>query len=179
MNVDKCTYAADFSNIDKKLTSKNYEFVKEDICNVERMISLTKGIDIIINFAAESHVDNSIDNASAFIHSNYHGVYSLLEASRINDVRMHQVSTDEVFGALTNENKESFNEHTCYDPKNPYSATKAAADHLVRAYVNTYSLKATISNCSNNFGPNQHEEKLIPKTISLALRGKNSNLRNR
>ena len=172
LNVDKCTYAADFSNIDKKLTSKNYEFVKEDICNVERMISLTKGIDIIVNFAAESHVDNSIDNASAFIHSNYHGVYSLLEASRINDVRMHQVSTDEVFGALTNENKDSFNEHTCYNPKNPYSATKAAADHLVRAYVNTYSLKATISNCSNNFGPNQHEEKLIPKTISLALRGK-------
>jgi dTDP-glucose 4,6-dehydratase len=172
LNVDKCTYAADFSNIDKKLASRNYEFVKEDICNEARMISLTKGFDIIVNFAAESHVDNSINNASAFIKSNYYGVYSLLEASRINDVRMHQVSTDEVFGSLTNESEDSFNEHTCYDPKNPYSATKAAADHLVRAYVNTYGLKATISNCSNNFGPNQHREKLIPKTISNALNGK-------
>lgn len=172
LNVDKCTYAADFSNIDKKLASRNYEFVKEDICNEARMISLTKGFDIIVNFAAESHVDNSINNASAFINSNYYGVYSLLEASRINDVRMHQVSTDEVFGSLANESKESFNEHTCYDPKNPYSATKAAADHLVQAYVNTYGLKATISNCSNNFGPNQHREKLIPKTIFNALNGK-------
>ncbi len=172
LNVDKCTYAADFSNIDKKLASRNYEFVKEDICNEASMISLTKGFDIIVNFAAESHVDNSINNASAFINSNYHGVYSLLEASRINDVRMHQVSTDEVFGSLANEGDDSFNEHTCYDPKNPYSATKAAADHLVRAYVNTYGLKATISNCSNNFGPNQHREKLIPKTIFNALNGK-------
>lgn len=172
LNVDKCTYAADFSNIDKRLVSKNYEFVKEDICNADRMISLTKGLDIIVNFAAESHVDNSINNASTFIQSNYHGVYSLLEASRINDVRIHQVSTDEVFGSLTSDGNESFNEHTCYNPKNPYSATKAAADHLVRAYVNTYGLKATISNCSNNFGPNQHDEKLIPKTISLALREK-------
>ena len=172
LNVDKCTYAADFSNIDKKLASRNYEFVKEDICNEARMRSLTKGFDIIVNFAAESHVDNSINNASAFINSNYYGVYSLLEASRINDVRMHQVSTDEVFGSLANEGDDSFNEHTCYDPKNPYSATKAAADHLVRAYVNTYGLKATISNCSNNFGPNQHREKLIPKTIFNALNGK-------
>ena len=172
LNVDKCTYAADFSNIDKKFASRNYEFVKEDICNEARMISLTKGFDIIVNFAAESHVDNSINNASAFINSNYYGVYSLLEASRINDVRMHQVSTDEVFGSLANESDDSFNEHTCYDPKNPYSATKAAADHLVRAYANTYGLKATISNCSNNFGPNQHREKLIPKTIFNALNGK-------
>ena len=171
LNVDKCTYAADFSNIDKKLASRNYEFVKEDICNEARMISLTKGFDIIVNFAAESHVDNSINNASAFINSNYYGVFSLLEAARNNDIRMHQVSTDEVFGSLSKMSREKFSENTRYDPKNPYSATKAAADHLVRAYINTYGLKATISNCSNNFGPNQHREKLIPKTILNALAG--------
>ena len=96
----------------------------------------------------------------------------MLEAARINDIRIHQVSTDEVFGSLRPESKEIFNENTKYDPRNPYSATKAAADHLVRAYVNTYGVKATISNCSNNFGPNQHKEKLIPKTILNALGGK-------
>ena len=172
LNVDLCTYAADFNNIDKNLSSKNYEFIKEDICNEKRMSSLSKDVDIIVNFAAESHVDNSIENASSFVRSNYYGVYSLLEAARINDIRIHQVSTDEVFGSLKPESKEIFNEYTKYDPKNPYSATKAAADHLVRAYVNTYGLKATISNCSNNFGPNQHKEKLIPKTILNALGGK-------
>ena len=172
LNVDLCTYAADFNNIDKNLSSKNYDFIKEDICNEKRMVSLSKDVDIIVNFAAESHVDNSIQNASSFVKSNYYGVYSLLEAARINDIRIHQVSTDEVFGALKPESKEIFNENTKYDPKNPYSATKAAADHLVRAYVNTYGVKATISNCSNNFGPNQHMEKLIPKTILNALNGK-------
>ena len=172
LNVDKCTYAANFDNIDGHLSQKDYEFVKEDICNEERMLQLSKDVDIIVNFAAESHVDNSISDASAFLRSNYFGVYSLLEAARHNNIRIHQVSTDEVFGSLTNESEESFNENTRYDPKNPYSATKAAADHLVRAYVNTYGIKATISNCSNNFGPNQHEEKLIPKTISLALKRK-------
>ena len=129
------------------------------------MITISQDVDIIVNFAAESHVDNSIQNASAFIKSNYYGVYSLLEAARINDIRIHQVSTDEVFGSLEAGSKEIFNENTKYDPRNPYSATKAAADHLVRAYVNTYGIMATISNCSNNFGPNQHMEKLIPKTI--------------
>ena len=172
LNVDLCTYAADFNNIDKNLSSKNYDFIKEDICNEKRMVSLSKDVDSIVNFAAESHVDNSIQNASSFVKSNYFGVYSLLEAARINDIRIHQVSTDEVFGSLKPESKGIFNENTKYDPKNPYSATKAAADHLVRAYVNTYGLKATISNCSNNFGPNQHVEKLIPKTILNALSGK-------
>lgn len=172
LNVDLCTYAADFNNIDKNLSSKNYDFIKEDICNEKRMVSLSKDVDIIVNFAAESHVDNSIENASSFVRSNYFGVYSLLEVSRINDIRIHQVSTDEVFGSIRPETKEIFNENTKYDPKNPYSATKAAADHLVRAYVNTYGVKATISNCSNNFGPNQHVEKLIPKTILNALSGK-------
>ena len=172
LNVDKCTYAANFDNIDKRLTSRNYEFIKEDICNEKSMITISKDVDVIVNFAAESHVDNSIESASAFIKSNYYGVYSLLEAARVNDIRIHQVSTDEVFGSLERENQEIFNENTKYDPRNPYSATKAAADHLVRAYVNTYGIKATISNCSNNFGPNQHMEKLIPKTIMNALSGK-------
>lgn len=170
LNIDKCTYAANFNNIDKEISAGNYEFIKEDICNKERMLQLSKNFDIIVNFAAESHVDNSISNADEFLRSNYYGVYSLLEAARLNDIRLHQVSTDEVFGSLTRREDVSFNENTKYDPKNPYSATKASADHLVRAYVNTYGIKATISNCSNNFGPNQHEEKLIPKAISFALK---------
>ena len=172
INVDKVTYAANFKNINTSLIKSNYELVKEDICNEERMVSISEDCDLLVNFAAESHVDNSIASSREFIRSNYFGVFSLLEASRKNDIRMHQVSTDEVFGSLSRDSSVSFNESTRYDPRNPYSASKAAADHLVRAYVNTYGVRATISNCSNNFGPNQHEEKLIPKTIKNAIRGK-------
>ncbi|MEM3844679.1 MAG: dTDP-glucose 4,6-dehydratase [Candidatus Parvarchaeota archaeon] len=172
INLDKMTYAADENYIDKKLVRNNYKLIKGDICDKELVLSITKDVDTVINFAAETHVDNSIADPSAFIKSNYEGVFNLLEATRKYNLRFHQVSTDEVYGSLPLNSKERFNENSCYNPRNPYSATKAAADFLVKSYFNTYKIKATISNCSNNFGPNQHTEKLIPKTIINALSGK-------
>ncbi|MEM3844373.1 MAG: dTDP-glucose 4,6-dehydratase [Candidatus Parvarchaeota archaeon] len=172
INLDKMTYAANENYVDKKLVKKNYKLIKGDICDKELVLSMAKDVDIVINFAAETHVDNSIADPSAFIKSNYEGVFNLLEATRKYNLRFHQVSTDEVYGSLPMNSKERFNETSCYNPRNPYSATKAAADFLVRSYFNTYKIKATISNCSNNFGPNQHTEKLIPKTIINALSGK-------
>jgi len=172
LNVDKVTYAANYSNI-LNPENRNYRFVKADIADDKAMEDLSRGMDVIVNFAAESHVDNSISSPRQFLLSNYMGVFSLLENARKNDIRFHQVSTDEVFGSLPLNSMEMFNENSPYNPRNPYSATKAAADFLIRSYVNTYGIKATISNCSNNYGPNQHPEKLIPKTILNALSGRN------
>lgn len=168
INVDKVTYAANFDNI-KEPSNKNYRFVKGDINDREIISELISNSDTIINFAAESHVDNSIASPEVFLKSNYMGVFSLLELVRKYDKRFHQVSTDEVYGSLSIDSDDRFNEKSCYNPRNPYSSTKAAADFLVRSYINTYGIKATISNCSNNFGPNQHPEKLIPKTILNAI----------
>ena len=168
VNVDKVTYAANFDNISKP-DDENYRFVKADINDKKVMEELISNSDTVINFAAESHVDNSITSPLKFIESNYMGVFNLLELVRKYDKRFHQVSTDEVYGSLPLHSPDRFDENSCYNPKNPYSSTKAAADLLVRSYVNTYGIKATISNCSNNFGPNQHPEKLIPKTILNAL----------
>ena len=164
INVDKVTYAANFDNISKP-DDENYRFVKADINDKKVMEELISNSDTVINFAAESHVDNSIVSPEEFLKSNYMGVFNILELVRKYDKRFHQVSTDEVYGSLSLNSSDPFDENSCYNPKNPYSSTKAAADLLVRAYVNTYGIKATISNCSNNFGPNQHPEKLIPKTI--------------
>lgn len=171
LNVDKMTYAANPSNINNPDNS-NYKFVKADIIDSKAIEPLMEGVDVVVNFAAESHVDNSIDSPQKFIFSNYIGAFNLLEIARRHDIRFHQVSTDEVFGSLEFESKQLFNENSPYNPRNPYSATKAAADHLVRSYINTYGLKATISICSNNYGPNQHPEKLIPKTILNGMFGK-------
>lgn len=171
INVDKVTYAANYDNISEP-GNENYRFVKADINDKDIMDALISNSDIIINFAAESHVDNSIASPKIFLESNYMGIYNLLEAVRKYDKRFHQVSTDEVYGSLPLDSKDKFNEKSCYNPRNPYSSTKAAADFLVRSYVNTYGIRATISNCSNNFGPNQHPEKLIPKTILNALSNK-------
>lgn len=171
-NVDKETYASDFRNINQSLIQGNYEYIKGDVCNEDLMMEISSKCDMIVNFAAESHVDNSIENAHDFLQSNYIGVYSLLQAVRRYDLRFHQISTDEVYGTLPLGSSQQFDEDSKYDPRNPYSATKAAADFLVRSYINTYGIKATISNCSNNFGPNQHREKLIPKTILNSLSGK-------
>jgi dTDP-glucose 4,6-dehydratase len=171
VNVDKMTYASDPANISDP-NNGNYQFVKADILDKERIGKLVRDSDAIINFAAESHVDNSISSPEQFLQSNYMGVFNLLEYVRKYDLRFHQVSTDEVYGSLPLNSSGSFDEHSPYNPRNPYSATKAAADFLVRSYVNTYGIKATISNCSNNFGPNQHPEKLIPKTILNAIEGK-------
>ena len=170
VNVDKVTYAANFDNIDKP-DNENYSFVKADINDRKVMDELISNSDTVINFAAESHVDNSISSPEEFLKSNYMGVFNILELVRKHDKRFHQVSTDEVYGSLPLDSNDRFDENSCYNPRNPYSSTKAAADHLIRAYVNTYGIKATISNCSNNFGPNQHPEKLIPKTILNALSG--------
>jgi dTDP-glucose 4,6-dehydratase len=125
-------------------------------------------IDSIVHFAAESHVDRSIENPSDFIHTNINGTYELLEFARKRNLRYHHISTDEVFGSIENG---YFDENTPYDPKSPYSASKAASDHLVRAYHNTYGLPITITNCSNNYGPYQHTEKLIPLCITNILKG--------
>jgi dTDP-glucose 4,6-dehydratase len=149
--------------------SRNYRFKKIDISNRSDIIETFDDAEVVVNFAAESHVDRSITDPGKFIKSNFFGVYNLLEMARKKDFRFHQVSTDEVYGSLDSMNSPSFTEESAYNPKNPYSATKASADFLVRSYVNTYGVKATISNCGNNFGHHQHPEKLIPKTIIFAL----------
>jgi dTDP-glucose 4,6-dehydratase len=172
VNLDKMTYAADENYIDKSLVNGNYRLIKGDVADRNTVFLWAKDTEVVVNFAAESHVDRSITDPSPFIKSNYVGLFSLLEAARKYDLRFHQISTDEVFGSLPIESGEKFDEGSSYRPRNPYSATKAAADLLVRSYYNTYGLKVTISNCSNNFGPHQHPEKLIPKTILLALSGK-------
>lgn len=169
INLDKVTYAADIHNL-VGIEEYDYNFVKGDIADSETVFKLSKNVDAIINFAAESHVDNSIRDSSNFVKSNIVGVHNLLEAVRKYGVRFHQVSTDEVYGSLPLNSRLKFNEKSRYNPRNPYSATKAAADHLVNAYFNTYKLPVTISNCSNNYGSNQHPEKLIPKTIINAVR---------
>jgi len=171
INLDKMTYAANPKNLEG-LPEDRHKLVVGDIADAELVNKLVKDVDAIVNFAAESHVDNSINNSEPFIHSNIVGVHVLLEATRKYEKRFHQISTDEVYGSLPLNSTKKFNENTPYNPRNPYAATKAAADHLVMAYVNTYKLDATISNCSNNFGPRQHPEKLIPKVITNALQNK-------
>lgn len=172
INFDKLTYAADLSNLKEFEENPNYSFVKGDVTDKEAVKKAVSDVDVIVNFAAESHVDNSINDSSNFVKSNVVGVHTLLEVVREKKIRFHQVSTDEVYGSLPLNSKKKFNENSKYAPKNPYSATKAAADHLVNAYFNTYKLPVTISNCSNNYGPFQHPEKLIPKTIINALKDK-------
>ena len=164
-NIDSLTYASNPWYLERIKGSSNYRFINDDINNISIHGEELSDLDAIVNFAAESHVDNSIKDSSSFIRSNIMGTHALLEFARRNDLRFHQISTDEVYGALPLDSKEKFNVDSPYNPKNPYSATKASADMLVRSYCNTYGLKATISNCSNNFGPHQHREKLIPKTI--------------
>ena len=164
-NVDKLTYAADPKNLGESSKSSNYKFLKGDIANKGFVEKYFGDAEIIVNFAAESHVDNSIKNSENFVRSNILGVHNILEVVRETNARFHQISTDEVYGSLPLNSNRRFSEDSKYNPRNPYSATKASADFLVRAYYNTYGIPATISNCSNNYGPNQHPEKLIPKTI--------------
>ena len=168
INVDKMTYASDPANLQKPEAVENY---KLDISRLTGREHFFENADVIVNFAAESHVDRSIRNSKDFIQSNVVGVHRLLEITRKLDLRYHQISTDEVYGSLPLNSDKKFNENSAYNPRNPYSATKASADLLVKAYYNTYGIKATISNCSNNYGPNQHPEKLIPKTVLNALNG--------
>jgi len=175
LNLDKLTYAGNLENLKTVENNSNYAFVKGDICNLSLVDSLIKkyNIDTIVHFAAESHVDRSIMDPAPFIKTNVEGTYVLLEAALKNKIkRFHHISTDEVFGALPLNSKEKFNEKTAYNPRSPYSASKAASEHLVRAYYVTYGLPITISNCSNNYGPYQFPEKLIPLAITNIIEGK-------
>ncbi|MEK7597509.1 MAG: dTDP-glucose 4,6-dehydratase [Patescibacteria group bacterium] len=175
VNLDKLTYAGNLENLKTVEKNPNYVFSHGDICDVQFVNSLIRNyqIEIIIHFAAESHVDRSIMDPAPFIKTNIEGTYVLLEAALKNKVKkFHHISTDEVFGALELNSKEKFNDLTSYNPHSPYSASKAASDHLVRAYYTTYNLPITISNCSNNFGPYQFPEKLIPLAITNIIENK-------
>lgn len=172
INLDLLTYAGNLENLKDLENNSNYKFVQGDICDAELVNNLVKEVDVIVHFAAESHVDRSILNSADFIRTNVEGTRILLEAAKNNgNKRFHHISTDEVFGALSFDSPK-FSENTPYDPRSPYSASKAASDHLVRAYYHTHGLPITISNCSNNYGPYQHPEKLIPHFIINLITGK-------
>ncbi len=173
INLDLLTYAGNLENLKDVENNANYKFVQGDICDSELVNDLVKEVDVIVHFAAESHVDRSILNSADFIRTNVEGTRVLLEAAKNNgNKRFHHISTDEVFGALSFDSPK-FSENTPYDPRSPYSASKAASDHLVRAYYHTHGLPITISNCSNNYGPYQHPEKLIPRFITNLIEDKN------
>ena len=176
LNFDKLTYAGNLNNLKKEESNKNYHFIQGDICNKNK---LTKSIekfkpDFIVNFAAETHVDRSIENSSSFIKTNILGTSVLLDCclenidKNINDFKLLHISTDEVYGSLDRQG--SFTEQSPYNPSSPYSASKASSDHLVNAWHKTYGIKTNIINCSNNYGPFQFPEKLIPLVIISAIR---------
>lgn len=171
VNVDALTYAGNLENLKDIEEDPRYFFVKADICDKDTIFDLVKSSDAIVHFAAESHVDRSIMDPTAFIRTNVLGTQILLDSAREYNKRFHHVSTDEVFGEL-GPNDKPFNENTPYNPRSPYSASKAASDHLVRAYYYTYNLEITISNCSNNYGPYHFPEKIIPLFISNLMEGK-------
>lgn len=181
VNFDALTYAGNPDNVKGLEDKQNYAFEKGDICQPETLKAVFKRyhINTVIHLAAESHVDRSIGNSYPFVRTNIEGTWNVLETARgyweetggFDGKRFHHVSTDEVYGALGPDDP-PFTEETRYDPHSPYSASKASSDHLVRAYGDTYGMPVTVSNCSNNYGPNQHPEKLIPKTISRLLAGK-------
>ena len=180
INLDKLTYAGNPENLAEVAEHPRYSFVHGDICDRALVDDLftRHGIDTVVHFAAESHVDRSIDDPDAFIRTNINGTFTLLEAARqawlaggpAEGRRFLHVSTDEVFGSLGATGY--FTETTAYDPRSPYSASKAASDHLARAYFHTYGLPLVITNCSNNYGPYQFPEKLIPLMLNNGLRGK-------
>ena len=169
--VDKLTYAGNRANLPEGI-----EFVRGDICEQPLIDELVSAADAVVHFAAESHNDNSLRDPSAFVHSNINGTFALLEAVRKFDKRLHHISTDEVFGDLELGGTDAFTETTPYNPSSPYSATKAGSDHLVRAWVRSFGVRATISNCSNNYGPYQHIEKFIPRQITNILTGQPAKL---
>lgn len=173
VNLDILTYAGNPANLADVEPNKNYHFVKGDILDKDLVNDLVKDCDAIVHFAAESHVDRSILGPSAFVETNIKGTFVLLEAARTHQKRFHHISTDEVFGALPLDTQKKFNERTPYQPSSPYSASKAASDHLVRAYHETFNVPTTITNCSNNFGPYQHPEKFISRMITNLIDGAN------
>jgi dTDP-glucose 4,6-dehydratase len=173
VNLDKLTYAGNLENLKSIQDKPNYSFIHGDICNREVVEKAMEGVDTLVHFAAESHVDRSIKEPSPFVLTNVLGTQVLLDVALKKEIRrFHHISTDEVFGSLDLNDKSKFNERTKYDPRSPYSASKAGSDHFVRAYHETYGLPVTISNCSNNFGPFHFPEKLIPLAITNILEGK-------
>ncbi|MDO6516170.1 dTDP-glucose 4,6-dehydratase [Zobellia uliginosa] len=184
VNLDKLTYAGNLDHLEEVRNNERYKFVQGDICDAGLVGSIFNNhrITDVIHFAAESHVDNSIEGPEAFIKTNINGTFTLLEAARqhwldkanraktgFETSRFHHISTDEVYGSLGESG--FFDENTAYAPNSPYSASKAASDFLVRSYFHTYGLNVVTSNCSNNYGPKQHDEKLIPTIIRKALAG--------
>jgi len=165
--LDALTYAGNKENL--KPVLDRIEFIVGDICDYKLVDALVAQNDIIVNFAAETHVDNSLAESSPFIQTNILGVHAILEAVRRHNKRLHHLSTDEVFGDLPIETSEKFTEGRAYNPSNPYSASKASGDMLVRAWVRSYGIKATISNSANTYGPYQYVEKLIPRHITDVL----------
>ncbi len=173
VNFDKLTYAGNLENLKDIEKNPKYSFIHGDISNVEQVTEAMEGAQIVVNFAAETHVDRSILKPAPFVITNVVGTQVLLDAAlKFKIKRFMHISTDEVFGSLELEDKSKFNERTNYNPISPYSASKAGSDHLVRSYYHTYGLPINISNCSNNFGPYQFPEKLIPLAITNILEGK-------
>jgi len=172
--VDALTYAASESSLDP--VHEQIEFVRGDIADAELMDDLVAAADLVVHFAAESHNDNSLRDPSPFIHTNLIGTYTILEAVRRHGVRLHHISTDEVYGDLELDDPAKFTPETPYNPSSPYSSTKAGSDLLVRAWVRSFGVAATISNCSNNYGPYQHIEKFIPRQITNVLAGRRPKL---
>ena len=184
INLDNLSYAADESNTKQFEDCEKYQFEKICLSEYSKVLEAIEKHEPthVVHLAAESHVDNSIASSKEFINSNIVGTHSLLEACRGKDIRFHHVSTDEVYGEVIDDCK--FTEQTQYNPRNPYSATKAASDMLALAYTNTYGMKITLSNCCNNYGPNQHDEKFIPTVIrsltkdsKIPVYGKGENIR--
>ncbi|MDX3960535.1 dTDP-glucose 4,6-dehydratase [Aliarcobacter skirrowii] len=186
VNLDLLTYAGDLENLKECENNTNYKFIKGDICNRELVEFIFNEYDIqgVIHFAAESHVDNSIKNPGVFVQTNVNGTFTLIDVAykywmnkpftykeEYKNSRFHHISTDEVYGTLTLDPNDLFTEKTPYAPNSPYSASKASSDMIIRAYNETYGLNTVITNCSNNYGPKQHDEKLIPTIIRNALKG--------
>ncbi|TVZ56202.1 dTDP-glucose 4,6-dehydratase [Lutibacter sp. Hel_I_33_5] len=184
VNLDLLTYAGDLTNLIEVLNNERYNFVKGDICNRELVTDLFKKYDFngVIHFAAESHVDNSIKSPDLFIKTNVFGTFNLIDVAKnywmdapnqykteYKNCRFHHISTDEVYGSLGKQGL--FTEKTSYAPNSPYSASKASSDFLVRSYYHTYGMNVVTTNCSNNYGPKQHNEKLIPTIIKKAIKG--------
>jgi dTDP-glucose 4,6-dehydratase len=166
--LDKLTYAGNFKNLEG-LDESRVGFIKGDICDEATVDNAVADCDIVVHFAAESHNDNSLNGPWPFVQTNVVGTYRILEAVRKHQKRLHHISTDEVFGDLELDDPNRFNENTPYNPSSPYSSTKAGSDHLVKAWVRSFNVQATISNCSNNYGPYQHIEKFIPRQITNIL----------
>ena len=186
INLDLLTYAGNLENLKECEVNSKYKFIKGDICNRELVEFIFTEYDIrgVIHFAAESHVDNSIKNPGVFIETNVNGTYTLADVAKkywmdkpfaykkeYENCRFHHISTDEVYGTLSLDPNDLFTEKTPYAPNSPYSASKASSDMIIRSYVETFGLNCVITNCSNNYGPKQHDEKLIPTIIRNALKG--------